>query len=68
MSANDSKKVATNAYKIFSGAALVIFGFCMIILSSILARWFPTTWFFVLLLAVVLLILGLVLLLRARKS
>jgi len=68
MSANDSKKIVTNAFRIFSGAALVIVGFCMIILSSILARWFPTTWFFVLLLAAVLVMLGLVLLLRARKS
>ena len=61
MSANDSKKIATHAFRIFSGAALAIIGFCMIILSSILARRFPATWFFVLLPATVLVILGLAL-------
>jgi predicted tellurium resistance membrane protein TerC len=68
MSVNDSKKIATNAFKIFSGAALAIISLCMIILSSVLARWLSTTWFLVLLPAAVLLILGLVLLLRASKG
>ena len=56
LAVDDLKKesrVARSIFRSFSGAALIMLGICIMIFSSILARWLPSIWFYILALGVV---------------